>query len=273
MSDPLFRTVLVPDKQSLALPIGCSVLFHVGLALSAWLFRGVWAVLFGLLAMLFPFCSEPQPLIQDSIEVSMVSLPKSERNVPDRAARVQRAVGQPSPTPPPEPPPVKESDLAVKTKKPPPPKPGNTAEDLKRQELLDALQRDAALQDLLAAPDGPVDRNATDPNGTGDINLAVLQVGAQGDPAYARWYAQVQRLIQDRFKPVGTDRSLRARGRIQVDPETGKVLSTTLSERSGVISFDSAAERAMQTLGTIPLPPDKYRPLLKDPITFDFEPP
>ncbi len=271
MSDPLFKTVLVPERQSLFLPIAGSVAFHLSIGLGAWVFRGVWALLVGLVAFVFPQCGEPEPLIQESIEVSMVSLPKSERNVPDRAARVARASGEPTPKAP-EPPPAKQSDLAVKSKTPPP-KPGNTADDLARQELVDRLQREAALADLLNAPDGLVDRDPTDPNGEGDVAVAVLQAGAQGDPAYARWYAEIQQLIQSRFKPVGTDSSLRARGKILVDPQTGEVLSTSLAEKSGVLGFDSAAERAMESLGRIPLPPEKYRPLLKDPITFDFEPP
>lgn len=270
MSEPEVSTVLVPERQSLLPALGCSLIFHLGAAVSAW---GLTAV-YGLIALVVPFCSPREPIVQESIEVSMVALPKSKLNVPDRAARVKRATGTDA-APQPEPPPVKQSDLA-KFEKTPPPKPGNTAADRARQELLEQLMREEMLADL-DAPEGTVDRNATDPNGAEDLGLAVIGAGAKGDPEYARWVAQVQQLLMKHFRPLAavtqgrTD--LKCMVTLEVDPATGQILSWEVSQPSGVTAFDSAAERAVQEVATLPLPPEKYRPLLAQGVGFRFVPP
>jgi len=272
MSGDAVRTVLAPDRQSLALPLGCSVGFHAGLLIAAAAGRLAYAALLAVLTLVAPQCAAPEPPLLESIEVFAVAMPKSERNVPTRAARVERAEGTQAP-PEPKPPPVKTSDIAVKTEAPPP-KPGNTEEDLRRQEILDRIERNRMLDDLINAPDGAVDRDASDPEGVGvAASNAAVAAGARGDPEYARWYAEIQRLIMGRFKPLGADPSLRANGKISVDAQTGRITNTALIEPSGALAFDAAAERAMQGLGAIPLPPEKYLPMLRGGITFEFVPP
>lgn len=199
------------------------------------------------------------------------AMPKSERSVPDRLARVKRAAGQEASQ---EPPPVKQSDLAFREEQPEP-EPGNV-DRASRQEVLDQLARERLLQEALDAPEGPQDRNATDPNGVSDLDLAVLAAGSKSDPEYMRWYAQVQQLMKSRFKPLEAmtqGRSLTCMVNVVLDPETGAVQSYEVTQSSGVLAFDSTAERVVQEFDSLPLPPEKYRPLVVEGVGFRFAPP
>lgn len=256
-ADPSFRTVLIPERQSLLGPMGCSVLLHGGAVIGAVAARGGMALLLSFL----PWCTpEPPPLIVPDVEVSMVSLPKR-LNVPDRMARVQRASGV-TPPKPDEPPPIKESDLVVH-KEEPEPKPGNTEAPVDRPDAAAEKARQELLEDFLNAPEGTVDRDATDPDGMGDAKLAALGAQSLGDPAFARWTNQVQALLQQKFQPLGSSGGLKATAQLRIDPESGRILSSNLSKPSGVLSFDSAAQRAIDAAGNLPVPPEKYWPLLQ----------
>lgn len=238
---------------------------HAGAALSVWLATTVAAV-FG---ALLPMC-RTEPRIPESIEVSVVTLPKSKLNVPDRAQRVKRASGEVAA---PEPPPVRESDLAVQTDKPPP-KPGNTEAAL-RQQLIEQMERDQLLQQLMEVPEGAVDRDATDPNGQENAAaLAATGVAARGDPEYARWEASIRQILAPRFKPLAAvtqaNPGLECRVSIQLDPATGEIVVYEVVGPSGVLSFDQAAERAVQEVTTLPLPPERYLPLMEQGFTFTF---
>lgn len=255
--DPLFRTVLIPERQPLILPMGCSVLVHVGAVVAALTARGAMA----LIVATVPWCSsEPEPLIKPDIEVSMVSLPRR-LNVPDRAARVKRAAGE-VPTKPDEPPPIKESELVVH-KEEPKPKKGNSPKPVERPDAAAERTRQALLDELLNAPEGTVDRNATDPNGTGDAQLAALGAQAIGDAEFARWKNRVQATLEQKFQPLGNSEGLLVTADIKIDPQTGRILSYELSTRSGVMAYDAAAERAITSTSELPVPPEKYWPLLE----------
>lgn len=260
MSRPHIKSALNPDPQPLWPGIGCSVLFHGAVGMLAMLVS--W--LGPLLVSFFPSCA-PEPLISDSVEVSLVSLPKR-LNVPDKAERAPRVQEKPQPpTPePPKPDPVKESDLVVKTDEPEPEPDGNVEDEVARQRALDELLREEALDDLLAdAPEGEVDRLPTDPDGEvgADPAIAVLGARSQGDPAFARWKAQVVTQLQQRFKPVGSNEGLVTIVHVWFDPRSGKIQRWAIGRSSGVLSFDSAAERAIAGAGTIPTPPATYEPL------------
>ena len=265
------RSALSPAPQSLALPLGCSVGFHVGGLIAAGVARLFFGGVAAVFAMLFPWCrAEPAAPLAD-IEVTVVSqVPKSETSMPTRPARVERQQGKPTPKPqPPKPAPVRESDLVVRTPEAPKPKPGNTEEDLALQRQTEEL-RQQALDELLGAPEGPVDRDLASPDGEGEVAVAALAAGAQGDPAFVRWYAQVDQMVKDRFKPVGRTDGLFAKGHVVVDPQTGQVTSYSLDIKSDVLSYDSAAERALAATQRLPLPPEKYVPLLRRPVFFEF---
>jgi hypothetical protein len=257
---------LVMERQPLLSYLGCSVLFHIGTLLTAWLGGVAWAALYGGMMML-PFCQEPP---RQSIEVAVYSaLPKTDKKMPDRVARTKRAEGKESKVV--ETPPVKESDLAIQ--KPEPQHEGNV-EQVDRQQLLDEIERKRMLDELLNAPEGTVDRNQTDPNGVEGLETAVLGAAAMGDPEYARWIAQIQRLMMSHFRPLTQGRTdLKTEVVLWVDPGTGTIDRWEVRSPSGVLAFDAAAESAVAATGQIPLPPEKYRPLLPEGISVEFVPP
>jgi len=253
-----------PERQPLLGFFGCSLLMHGGAVVSGLAMTAVY----GLIGSLVPQCRNDEPTFE-VLEVSMVALPKSERNVPDREARVKAASGQEAPTP--EPPPIKESDLVIEQPKPPP-DPGN-AEEVRRQQIIeDARKR--MLEDLENAPEGTQDRNATDPNGQEDLDMAVLGAGAQGDPEVALWKAKVMNAVMPRFHPLSVPPGTACIVNIRVDPDTGKILEAEVTSPSGLLHFDAAAERAVQDTGSIPLAPEKYRQLFaKAGVGLRFTPP
>jgi len=260
MGRPSVKSALNPDPQPLWPGIGCSVFLHGGL--------GLVALVASWLTALLPSCGDRPPLIDNSVEVfSAETLPRR-LNVPDKAERAPRRKKpeRPAPKEPPAPEPVKESDLVVKKEAPEPePEPeGNTDDERARQQALEELLRDEALEDLLAdAPEGEVDRLPTDPDGEvgADPTVAVLGAKAQGDPAFARWKAEVVRQLRGRFKPVGSTEGLSVVMNVWFDPRSGRISRWAIGESSGVLSFDKAAERAIEAAGSIPPPPPAYEPL------------
>lgn len=258
------RAPMPPERQPLLGFFGCSLLMHVGAVVSGLAMTALYAGL----GALIPQCNSEEPEFE-VLEVSMVALPKSERNVPDREARVKAASGQEAPTP--EPPPIKESDLVIQQPEPPP-DPGN-AEEVRRQQIIeDARKR--MLEDLENAPEGTQDRNASDPNGQEDLDMAVLGAGAMGDPEVALWKAKVMHVVMPHFHPLSAPAGTDCLVNIRVDPETGKILSAEVKEPSGLLQFDAAAERAVQDTGSIPLAPEKYREMFaKVGVGLRFTPP
>lgn len=222
------------------------------------------------------WCSAPpEPPIRDALEVSVIALPKSKTNVPDKATRAARTQGAPDPAPP-KPPPVKESDLAVAQPKP---KPGTSDAEARRrrEEALREMERQQLMEDLMAA-DGPVDRDATDPNSTSDVGINVNGKGTtKADPEYVAWVSKVQKLMMANFHPLSAITSknpgIKTRVVLQVDPATGRINSRTVQTSSGVPAYDAAATRAVDDVGTIPLPPEAWLPLLADGLAIDFTPP
>jgi hypothetical protein len=222
------------------------------------------------------WCSGPsQPPIRDALEVSVIALPKSKTNVPDKATRAAVKQGTPDPSPkPPEPAPIRESDLAVPK---PEPKPGTDEAARRRDEALRQMERERLMEDLAAA-DGPVDRDATDPNSTSDVGLNVNGRGTtKADPEYVAWVAKVQKLMMASFHPLSAITSknpgIKTRVILQVDPTSGRIQSRKVQTSSGVPAYDAAATRAVDDVGTIPLPPDAWLPLLADGLAIDFTPP
>ena len=136
------------------------------------------------------------------------------------------------------------------------------------------LQRQKMLEDLMA-PTGPVDRDATSPDGHADLTLNPGGVN-RADPEYAAYIAKLVRLFQQHFKPLGAV----TEGRpdlvcsvfITVDPATGRVRSWEIVKSSGIDSYDAAAERAVAQVGTIPLPPERFRADVADGYTINLRP-
>ena len=139
------------------------------------------------------------------------------------------------------------------------------------------MERQRLMEDLMAA-DGAVDRDATDPNSTTDVAINVNGRGtSKADPAYVAWVAKVQKLMMASFHPLSAvtakNPGLKARVMLEIDPSSGRILGREVVGSSGIPAFDAAATRAVDDVGTIPLPPDAWLPLLADGLAIDFTPP
>lgn len=249
---PAEPTRITADRQPLIGYLGCSFLLHlgvVGLALTT--------PLFALVAAMFPSCHEAESR-RPAMEVSIVELPKTDKKVPDRLARVKAESGSVE-----EPPPVKESDLVIHEDEPDPDA-GNT-EEQRRQQLLQEIERRRLLAEMENAPEGARDRDPTDPNGTASLEKAVLGAQAKGDPRVARWSALVRDAVQANFHPLGDFPDASCLVVFYFDPATGRVSSYEIKEPSGILSFDSAAERAAEATLTLPTGlPEEFWPWFRD---------
>ena len=254
------------------LSAGC----HLGVLLGGW---GLSA----LGSLLFPSA----PLIDPSqtVEVSMMVLPRSDDPLPDRAQRAPapkpapQPISEPEPVPEPPPPePVKVSDLVVPEPKPQPkPKPKvKTPQERARELIARKEAQRKMLDDLWDAPTGSVDRDATDPNSESDFTLRTLRAGAAGDPEFARYKARVQALFMKHFAPlpslVAAKPNLECTVEIRVDAASGAVRSSKVVKVSGIPAYDSAALRAAQQVPSIPLPPERYLPLVSAGYQIIFRP-
>ena len=231
-----YHSTLRPEPQPL---IGYFLLALTG--------HGGAAVLLMLTTVLGSYCRDTKPILDpdQSMEVSVVVLPKANKPLPDKASRRPRPTGQPKPTPAPPPPQpqVQTSDLAVHKEKAPVEE-GTPDADRKRQELMKALERQAMLDNLMA-PEGDEDRQATDPNSTSDEALNALGAGAIGDPEYARYIAKLQALLMQHFRPLSSDPDLLTEVHIAVDPATGRISDYRIIKSSGVAAFDVAETDAL----------------------------
>jgi TonB family protein len=268
-SVPEVRSPLASDWRAwlnLAPAVLASLVAHVGLVLTVIVVSWLWGLIFPERALIDP---------DDSIEVSMVVLPKSRNALPDKAMRAPHEAGDVAPDQvSPEEAPVRESDLTLDAPAPQPK--GDPDADRQRDEMLREMERQKLLQDLTAAT-GEYDQDASDPNSTADF---ALNTGAQGDPAdpeYAKYIMQLQQLFMQHFRPLpGIGQSnpgIRADMALVVDLESGAVTEYRIKKSSGNEAYDRAAELAVQEVPSIPLPPEKYRHLAKGGYVIQFTPP
>jgi hypothetical protein len=241
-----------------------SLSFHVGLVLVIFLGTLLWG-------WIYP----AKPMVEDkTIEVSMVVLPHTDNALPDKAMRAPRPAGKDTPTAVPDPA-VKQSELEYQTDKAKADAKGDPNADKTREKLLADLQRKQLLEDL-SAPTGEYDQDATDPNSTSNLAINTGVAGAASDPEYAKYIMQLQQLFMQHFRPLpgigASNPKIKATVFIEVD-DTGKVLHYAFKTPSGNASYDAAAESAVQSVPTIPLPPEKYRALAKQGYEINFTPP
>ena len=258
MSTPT-GSVLVPTPQSLGLPMVLSISAHGALlcavAISAWLF------------------ADDAPLVDvnDTIQVSMVVLPKSATPIPDRASRAPVPSGE-VPTADTPPAPIRESDLAFEDPKAKP-SAGAADRSTDRARLLRQLQMKELLTD---APEGKVDRSATDPHSTTNDAVNAMGVGTLGDIEFARYVQRLQDLFRPHFNPLPTivekNPDISCAVKVKVDASNGRITWHAVSGPSGNMSYDAAAERAVRSVTSIPLPPQRFLPLLEQGFEIQFEP-
>jgi TonB family protein len=234
------------------------------------------------LSLLAGFLAPSRPIIDldRTMQVSMVALPRANKPLPDKATRAPVPRAEPTPAPPPEPvpepepEPVKTSDLTFE-KEDAPAKEGLDIDRL-REKIKRDQERKKLLDNLVDAASGTTDRDATDPDSDSDIAINALGAGAASDPEFARYKSKVQQLFMRHFSPIPSivqaNPGIECTVSIDVDPSTGRVLSHSVIRPSKVPAYDAAALRAAQAVPTIPLPPEKYRPLVARGYQVIFKP-
>lgn len=255
------RSVLAPERQSLLPGLGCSALLHGGVLLTGLSFSLVTAN-----------CGPRRPIVDldQTMEVSLIA--RTDLKVPERASRAPVPKGRAEVT---EDAPVEapreQSDLVFEKEE----AEETEGTDTDRQDALDEIERQRMLEQLMNAPDGTVDRAATDPNGTGDVTLNP-GLNARGDPEYAAYIAKVQAIFLQHFQPLGAiveqNPNLSCKVLVRVDEATMRVLSYEVVQSSGIPAYDAAAERAAAAVTALPPPPERYRSLLADGYTMNFRP-
>lgn len=222
-----------------------------------------------------------------AMEVSMMVLPHGDR-MPDRAMHTPRD-GAPKP---------KAETSAAPTKSNAPPDPGTsdlTFEDptkkaaekderskddrdaaaKKREEAMRRMMMDDALADI-DSPEGPRDRQATDPNSDATERIDLGGTGLATDPEYAKYMAAVTKLLRQDFHPLKaiTDANpgLKCTVMIKIDIATGAISDFDIVTPSGNASFDAAAMGAVASVTTLPIPPEKYQARAKSGLAMTFEP-
>lgn len=227
-------------------------------------------VAFAVLLFFQSFGGAPaEPLFKpdDVMVVSMSGPPKSDARMVQRAERAPDAVrGAARPNL--EPPPPNQSDMAFKTPDAPDTK-GQADADLQRQKLLDDLKRQQLLKDL-SAPIGTTNREASDPNGSGDGSTASAGIS---DPETARWIKKVQDKVAPNWHPLvatcQANPKLSVILRVPMGPDGSVVGDLAVEQSSGNASLDQSALRAVQQTPNLPPPPAKYAGGVNGRVKFD----
>lgn len=225
------------------------------------------------MAVLAPPSSPPVDP-EDVMEVSMVVLPRSESSIPDRASKAPIPRGA-SPEAAAEPAPVRESDLSLPEPEVEPAR-GAPERHTSREELLRELEMQALLAD---APDGPVDRSASDPHSTTEEAIHAAGVGTLGDPEWARYQQRLQQLFMSKFSILPTSSMSElvcvVNVQVQIRPEDdmARVVDVEVAEPSGNLSYDAAARRAAEAVRSVPLPPERFVHVLQRGFQVRFVPP
>lgn len=261
-----YRSVLVPERQSLALYVLLALFAHVfvtavGVTASDWVQH------------------RRRPLIDpaEAMTVELKILPKAKTDMPDRAMRAPKPRGQESAPPPVEqpdtPPPVHSSDLTVSRPDAEPAPQGAPDQSAERQARMRELLMSQLSDD---APEGPVDQVETDPNSTSDEAINAGGAGARGDPELARYVSELRTLFLADFHPLPTivmaNPDISCTVHIEFDLSSGQVLGVTVEEPSGNALYDSAAERAAQAVRQVPAPPEQFHSHFRHGLSVVFEP-
>ncbi|TVQ92196.1 MAG: hypothetical protein EA397_07495 [Deltaproteobacteria bacterium] len=248
------------------------------LRLGLWIVPSILGHVFVLGALtlfsMLPSCQDDALDLDDVIEVSLVSLPKSDSRmaqmdvappappapVDPKAAAPQEDpgvadIGEVEPTP------TTQSDLVVQDKTQTPEPKGDPDRERRDRERREALRR-LALQDL-DAPTGAEASVASDPDSTSDERIDLGGSGAVTDPELARYAQRVRDLFMSRFNPLPTiaenNPDIEGVLRVRFDLDSGRVTSWDWVSRSGNPSWDGASERAVESVDRVPLPPDRHR--------------
>lgn len=272
-------SLMRPRPDSLALGMVLAVILHTGIFVVGLTISLVW----------HPKVDPIKP--DDAMEVSMMVLPHATR-MPDKAMHVARS-GTPDPTPQksasptkdtPPPPTLETSDLAFHDPNakvtPSDTKAPVAKEDLakKREEAMRRIMMEDALSDL-DSPEGPKDRQATDPNSTSSEAIDLGGTGPAADPEIVLYLKTLKKLFAANFHPLPTiaaaNPKIECSVRVMIDVDTGQVLSYEIEsgKSSGNDSYDTSAMSAAAAVPKVPVPPEKFREKAREGFVMKFTPP
>ena len=227
--------------------------------------------------------SKPQEKVIIVKAVSIATIKKSK--LPTRASKAPREqASQPNkptekaPTPPKMKSKPDQMVIKKEDKKPEPKEKETPKEQIKqrepqnnkqsREEIMRAMAKKEALESLKNAPDGPVDREASSQEGTGEKTSGSGTIGPS-DPVLSAYVEASRNAIIPNWAPLPA--------LIAAHPEYEVVLKVEVSEdgtmrnpkiikKSGDSSFDRAAIMAIHKTIKIPPPPEKWKASAKSGI-------
>lgn len=166
------------------------------------------------------------------------------------------------------------SDLEFKQEDAPEEQQGDPDRRKALLEQMEQADREKRRRDMLAAL-GTADSTAGDPDSTSSESIR-LGGNGRSDPELARYVDRVRKIFFAQFHPLPQLKSvqppLETRVRVQFDLDTGRIQSWSIEGRSGNPSWDGAAERAIEAVSSIPVPPERLRDLFEPGMAVTFSP-
>ena len=145
---------------------------------------------------------------------------------------------------------------------PPPPPPPPPPKPAPRKEAERPRPRPEPSRDAATAAGGASTRQPTAPvgaaAGTGDVATRAPGAGSEGDPALARYAAQVHRLLQARANALGLENMSGVVSITFVIDEAGRVRTHDLSRPSGDQHIDRAMRKLMSSTMFPPPPGGRF---------------
>jgi TonB family protein len=112
---------------------------------------------------------------------------------------------------------------------------------------------DAAWDDAEA---GPTNQAAASPSVDPNSTATNVWAAGKGSEAYAKYIAQIRRILHERFARPAADPATAATIEFTIDG-SGRVTGPKIARSSGDAAFDDAARLAVISTGSVPSPPEE----------------
>ena len=133
------------------------------------------------------------------------------------------------------------------------------------------MKRLVDMASVLSTLDGPVaneNSTASDPDSTLDEAINVGHSGLRADPELARYVQKIRDLFQKNFSPLPTivaaNPDIECTIHVRFEMNTGRITNVTTRRSSGNASYDGAALRAVESVSSVPLPPERFKSQFAD---------
>jgi hypothetical protein len=276
-------------RSTLGAGLGLETLAVAGSAATAFVGH---AVLVGVLLLMsaLPQCQSTTIDPQDVIQVSLISLPKTDSGMVQmdvQQATAEAPVVEDAPTPQDNPgladdglsePEVLKnpSDLAFETPDATENKgdPDQARNDQSRADTMRRLKREQLLKTM-----GTSISTAGDPDSQTDDNINMGGSGAISDPVLASYLNKIQKTFEAHFVPLpsveAANPDIYCRVNVRWEHTSGEVQSYSWVEHSANPSYDASCERAVDAVSRLPLPPAtlmEHPAIISGSLNIKFEP-